>query len=61
MRHLKTLQSISDIARSSSIRRSAEHLSITPSALTRKIQDFEQELGVPIFERLPHELGYEEL
>ena len=53
MRHLKTLQSISDVARSGSIRRSAENLAITPSSLTRKIQDFEKELGVAIFERLP--------
>ena len=53
MKHLKTLQCIGDIARSGSIRRSAERLAITPSALTRKIQDFEQELGTPIFERLP--------
>lgn len=53
MRHLKVLQCIRDVAESGSIRRSAERLAITPSALTRKIQDFEQELGTPIFERLP--------
>ncbi len=53
MKHLKTLQCIGDIARSGSIRKSAERLAITPSALTRKIQDFEHELGTPIFERLP--------
>ena len=54
MRHLRTLGLISDVARSGSIRRTAERLNITPSALTRQIQDFEQELGTPIFERLPH-------
>lgn len=53
MRHLKVLQCIRDVAESGSIRRSAERLAITPSALTRKIQDFEAELGTPIFERLP--------
>lgn len=53
MKHLKTLQCIGDVARSGSIRKSAERLAITPSALTRKIQDFELELGTPIFERLP--------
>ena len=53
MKHLKTLQCIGDIARSGSIRKSAERLAITPSALTRKIQEFEQELGTTIFERLP--------
>lgn len=52
MKHLKTLSYISDVAASGSIRRSAERLNLTPSALTRKIQDFEQEMGVPLFERL---------
>ena len=54
MKHLRTLGYIADIAASGSIRRSAERLHLTPSALTRKIQDFEQELGVPVFERLAH-------
>ena len=53
MKHHKTLQCIGEVARTGSIRKSAERLAITPSALTRKIQDFEQELGTPIFERLP--------
>lgn len=53
MRHLKVLQCIRDVAESGSIRRSAERLAITPSALTRKIQDFEQEIGTALFERLP--------
>ncbi len=53
MKHLKTLHYIADVAQSGSIRRTAEQLNITPSALTRKIQDFEHELGTPIFERLP--------
>ena len=51
MKHLRTLTYIADVARSGSIRRTAEQLNITPSALTRKIQDFEQDLGTPIFER----------
>ena len=53
MKHQKTLHCIDEVARSGSIRKSAERLAITPSALTRKIQDFELELGTPIFERLP--------
>lgn len=53
MRHLKTLQCIADVASSGSIRQSAQRLAITPSALTRKIQDFEAELGTTIFERMP--------
>lgn len=54
MRHMRTLDLISDVARSGSVRRTAERMNITPSALTRQIQDFERELGTPIFERLPH-------
>jgi DNA-binding transcriptional LysR family regulator len=53
MKHLKTVHSIADVAKCGSIRKSAERLAITPSALTRKIQDFEEELGTPIFERMP--------
>ncbi len=53
MRHLRVLACIRDVAESGSIRRSAERLAITPSALTRRIQEFEQEMGTPLFERLP--------
>ncbi|MCK9513420.1 MAG: LysR family transcriptional regulator [Pigmentiphaga sp.] len=53
MRHLQIYRFISEIARRGSIRGTAEQLHITPSALTRKIQDFEEELGMTIFERLP--------
>lgn len=53
MRHLQIYRFISDVARWGSIRKSADHLHITPSALTRRIQDFEEELGTAVFERLP--------
>jgi DNA-binding transcriptional LysR family regulator len=53
MRHLKLLQQVSEIARSGSIRHAADKMNITASALNRKIQDLELELGVPIFERWP--------
>src|SRR5918993_547431 len=53
MKHLKTLTYIVDVSKTGSIRKTAEKLNITPSALTRKIQDFEYELGTPVFERLP--------
>jgi DNA-binding transcriptional LysR family regulator len=53
MKHLRTLGFIADVAQSGSIRRTAERLNITPSALTRQIQEFEGQLGTPIFERLP--------
>jgi DNA-binding transcriptional LysR family regulator len=54
MRHLTVLRFIDDVGRSGSIRRTSERLNLTPSALTRRIQEFERELGVPVFERLPH-------
>lgn len=53
MRHLQIYRFIAEVARRGSIRKTADHLHITPSALTRKIQDFEEELGTPVFERLP--------
>lgn len=53
MRHLQIYRFIADVAKHGSVRKAADHLPITPSALTRQIQDFEEELGTPIFERLP--------
>ncbi|MFN3833784.1 MAG: LysR family transcriptional regulator [Allorhizobium sp.] len=51
MRHLKLLQQVSEIARAGSIRQAAEKMNITASAMNRKIQDLELEIGTPIFER----------
>ena len=53
MRHLQTLTVIRDVARAGSIRKAAEDLNITASALNRRIQRFEEEFGTQIFERLP--------
>jgi DNA-binding transcriptional LysR family regulator len=53
MRHLQTLRLIQDVARAGSIRKAAEDLNITSSALNRRIQQFEAEFGAQIFERLP--------
>ncbi|TVQ53865.1 MAG: LysR family transcriptional regulator [Rhodobacteraceae bacterium] len=53
MRHLQTLRMIEDVARAGSIRRAAEAMHLTASALNRRIQNFEAEFGAPIFERLP--------
>ena len=53
MKHLRTFAYIAEVARSGSVRRAAERLNLTPSALTRQIQDIEHELGTAIFERLP--------
>jgi DNA-binding transcriptional LysR family regulator len=53
MRHVRLLQYVDEIVRIGSIRKAAERLNITPSALNRRIQDLEEELGTTIFERLP--------
>ncbi len=52
MRHLTTYRYIDEVAKVRSIRKAAETLAITPSALNRRILLFEEELGAPIFERL---------
>jgi DNA-binding transcriptional LysR family regulator len=53
VKHLQTYRFIRIITRTGSIRKAADQLNITPSALTRRILDFEDELGTAIFERLP--------
>lgn len=53
MRHLTTLRYVDAVARTGSIRGAADVLSITSTALNRRILALEEELGVPIFERLP--------
>lgn len=53
MRHLRILQYVDEVARTGSIRRAAEQLNFTASALTRRIMDIEAELGAPLFERTP--------
>ncbi|WP_163851242.1 LysR family transcriptional regulator [Pseudooceanicola aestuarii] len=53
MRHLKDFQFIEAVARAGSIRKAAEDLHITASALNRRIQRFEEDFGTRIFERLP--------
>ena len=53
MRHIATLQYIDAVAREGSIRRAADTLAITSTALNRRILAFEDELGVQVFERLP--------
>jgi len=53
MRHLLSLTYIDAVVRAGSIRKAAETLAITSTALNRRILAMEEELGVPIFERLP--------
>jgi len=53
MPNLKPLTYLIEVAKIGSIRKAAEALAITPSALNRRILALEEELGVPIYERLP--------
>ncbi len=53
MRHQTTLRAIDAVARAGSIRKAAEQLAVTHTALNRRILAFEAELGAPVFERLP--------
>ena len=53
MNHLRFLRYVDEIARAGSIRGAAERLHVAPSAVNRRLLDLEEELGTPIFERLP--------
>lgn len=53
MRHFGQLDYIEAVARAGSIRKAAEGLHINSTALNRRILALEEEIGAPIFERLP--------
>lgn len=53
MRHLQTFRLIEAVAKAGSIRRAAEDMNLTASAVNRRIRNFEEEFGSEIFERLP--------
>jgi len=53
VKHLRILDYVDEVARARSIRKAAEHLHVTASAVNRRIADLEIELGAPLFERLP--------
>ncbi|WP_404401926.1 LysR family transcriptional regulator [Pelagibacterium halotolerans] len=53
MKHLQNFRMIEAVARAGSMRRAAEDMNITASALTRRINAFEEEFGAELFERLP--------
>lgn len=53
MKHLRLLRYVDEVARAGSIRKAAERLNLTASALNRRVQDIEDDLGTQIFERLP--------
>lgn len=53
MKHLQDFRYIEAIMRAGSIRKAADDMNITASALNRRIQRLEEEFGYEIFERLP--------
>lgn len=53
MNHLRFLNYVDEVARTGSVRQASERLHVAPSAVLRRIQDIEDELGTPVFERLP--------
>jgi len=53
VKHLRILGYVDEVARTGSIRKAAERLNVTASAVNRRIADLEEELGAPLFERRP--------
>ena len=53
MKHLRILRYVDEVARAGSIRKAAEQLNVTASAVNRRIMDLEDELGAVLFERRP--------
>ena len=51
LRHMRVWRYLDAVARAGSVRAAAEHLNVTPSALLRRIQDVEEDLGEALFER----------
>jgi DNA-binding transcriptional LysR family regulator len=51
MKHLRIFRYVDEVARCGSIRKAAEQLNVTSSAVNRRILDLEEELGAPLFER----------
>lgn len=51
MKHLTTFRVIDAVARTGSIRGAGEHLSLTASAVQRRLQAYEEEIGFQIFDR----------
>jgi DNA-binding transcriptional LysR family regulator len=56
MLHARMLKYLDEIARAGSIRKAAERLNVASSAINRQVLSLEQQLGGPIFERLPRRM-----
>ncbi len=51
LRYTRVWRYVDEVARCGSIRQAAERLNVAPSAVQRRIQDIERDLGAAIFER----------
>lgn len=56
MLHGRALRYIDEVARAGSIRKASRVLNVAASAINRHILEVEQDLGAPVFERLPRGL-----
>ena len=45
MKHLRIMRYVDEVARTGSIRKAADQLNVTSSAVNRRIMDLEEELG----------------
>ncbi|MDC1134564.1 LysR family transcriptional regulator [Alphaproteobacteria bacterium] len=53
MKYLTSLNYLNEISKQGSIRKAAEKLNITSTALNRRLIALEEDIGAEIFERLP--------
>lgn len=51
LRNMRVWSYIEEVARAGSVRQASQRLNVTPSAVLRRIQDVEYDLGAAIFER----------
>ena len=56
MLHSRLLNYLDEVARTGSIRKAADRVGIAASSINRQILALEQDLGVPLFERLPRRM-----
>src|SRR5271156_553249 len=56
MLHGRLLTYLHEVARLGSMRKAAERLNVAASAINRQILALEEELGTPIFQRMPRKL-----
>jgi DNA-binding transcriptional LysR family regulator len=56
MLHSRLLKYLDEVARLGSIRKAASRLNVASSAISRQILALENELGAPLFERMPRRL-----